>query len=116
MATMSQTCPSPDKPGDHLGPRERAMAVFKWLLDLDPHEAVRHEHFELIVNAFRQNARTTVRAALGESSYLDDEDLFQLREMMAPLESTEPDRQTKPRTLEFQTDQPRHQPRRASDD
>lgn len=51
---ISRTYPQPDSPNPKLGPRERAMAVFKYLLDLEPEEAVRHALFPCIVHAFEQ--------------------------------------------------------------
>jgi len=50
----SRTYPQPDSPESHIGPRERAMAVFKYLLDIEPEDATKHPLFECIKHAFEQ--------------------------------------------------------------
>lgn len=52
MTTMTRTYPQPDSPLAHIGPHERALAVFKYLLDLEPEVAKGHKLFACIVNAF----------------------------------------------------------------
>jgi hypothetical protein len=54
---IHRTYPQPDSPRPNLGPRERAMAVFKYLLDLEPGEAIAHPRFAVIVHAFEQSGR-----------------------------------------------------------
>ena len=53
---ISRTYPQPDSPEPHLGPRERALAVFKYLLDLEPEVAVMHSMFACVEHAFQQAA------------------------------------------------------------
>ena len=55
---ISRTYPQPDSPEPHLGPRERALAVFKYLLDLEPEVAKDHPMFACVVHAFEQARRT----------------------------------------------------------
>lgn len=52
---ITRTYPQPDSPAPHLGPRERALGVFKYLLDLEPEAAVKHPLFACIVHAFEQH-------------------------------------------------------------
>ncbi len=54
---IHRTYPQPDSPQPHLGPRERAMAVYKYLLDLEPEVALHHPRFPLMVAAFEQAER-----------------------------------------------------------
>jgi len=51
---ITRTYPQPDSPAPHLGARERAMAVYKYLLDIEPEAAVKHPLFACIVHAFEQ--------------------------------------------------------------
>lgn len=51
---ISRTYPQPDSPLANLGPRERALAVFKYLLDLEPEAATQHALFLVIEHAFVQ--------------------------------------------------------------
>lgn len=53
---IKRSYPQPDSPEPHLGARERAFAVFKYLLDLEPEAAVKHALFACIVHAFEQHA------------------------------------------------------------
>lgn len=53
--SVSRTYPQPDSCDPRLGPRERAMAVFKYLLNLEPEAAVLHPLFECITHAFEQS-------------------------------------------------------------
>jgi hypothetical protein len=55
-----RTYPQPDSPASNLGPRERALAVFKYLLDLEPEQAVLHPLFPCIKHAFEQTGRLAV--------------------------------------------------------
>lgn len=50
-----RTYPQPDSPAPHIGPRERALAVFKYLLCLEPEAAIMHPLFAVIVHAFEQS-------------------------------------------------------------
>lgn len=52
-----RTYPQPDSPAPHLRSRERAMAVFKYLLNMEPGAAVKHERFAVIEHAFEQSER-----------------------------------------------------------
>lgn len=62
---ISRTYPQPDSPAENLGPRERAMAVFKYVLGIMPEQAAGsrkrgidpHPAFELLVHAFEQQRR-----------------------------------------------------------
>ena len=51
---IKRTYPQPDSPEPHLGARERALAVFKYLLDLEPEAAALHPMFACIVHSYRQ--------------------------------------------------------------
>jgi len=59
---IQRTYPQPDSPAENIGARERAMAVFKYLLDLEPGDAVRHPRFDLIRHAFEQHGRAGIKA------------------------------------------------------
>lgn len=52
MTTMQRTYPQPDSPLPNIGPRERALAVYKYLLNIEPEQAKLHPLFDCIVNAF----------------------------------------------------------------
>lgn len=52
-----RTYPQPDSPDAHIGPRERAMAVFKYLVDVEPEEAVKHPLFRCIEHSYLQEWR-----------------------------------------------------------
>jgi hypothetical protein len=54
---VHRTYPQPDSPAVHLGPRERALAVFKYLQDLEPEAAIKHPLFKCIEHAFAQAER-----------------------------------------------------------
>jgi hypothetical protein len=58
---VKRTYPTPDTARDNCGPRERALATFKYLLGLEPEEAIKHHRFDLMVNAFRQQERVALR-------------------------------------------------------
>ena len=51
---LIRTYPQPDSPDLHIGPRERALAVFKYLLDMEPEVAKDHPLFACIEHAFVQ--------------------------------------------------------------
>ena len=53
---ITRTYPQPDSPSPHLGARERALAVFKYLLDLEPEAAIGHPLFACIVHSYEQVA------------------------------------------------------------
>jgi hypothetical protein len=61
---MTRTYPTPDSNRESVGPRERAMAVYKYLLDVEPENAVRDPQFALIVHAFEQENRRGQRTAM----------------------------------------------------
>lgn len=52
-----RTYPQPDSPRPNIGPRERAMAVLKYLVDMEPGDAIKHHVFPLLVHAFEQSER-----------------------------------------------------------
>lgn len=54
MVTLKRTYPQPDSPARNIGPRERALAVFKYLLDLEPEAAKDHPLFACIVHSYEQ--------------------------------------------------------------
>ena len=60
---ITRTYPQPDSPKPHLGARERAMAVYKYLMGLEPEAAIKHERFAVIVHAFEQSERKGWNAA-----------------------------------------------------
>lgn len=51
---VTRTYPQPDSPQMNIGPRERALAVFKYLLKLEPEEATKHPLFACIVHSYEQ--------------------------------------------------------------
>lgn len=61
MLTIKCTYPTPDSARENCGPRERALAVFRYLMDLEPEEAAKHPRFHLIVNAFQQQSIMALR-------------------------------------------------------
>lgn len=66
--TISRSYPQPDSPLEHLGPRERAMGVLKYVWDMEPeqaagsakHQRPPHPAFLLLVNAFENQRRATL--------------------------------------------------------
>lgn len=58
---MKRTYPQPDSPRENIGPRERALAVYKYLLDMEPEEARKHELYEVIKHAFEQAGTMAIR-------------------------------------------------------
>lgn len=73
--TISRTYPAPDSPNLVLGPRERAMAVLKYLLGVEPEQAAGsarrnippHPMFDMLVNSF-ENQRRAALLQLGQAS------------------------------------------------
>lgn len=51
---IHRTYPQPDANGAHLGPRERTMAVYKYLLGMEPEAAVKHPLFACIEHSYKQ--------------------------------------------------------------
>jgi len=51
---LRRTYPQPDSDRPNIRPRERALAVFKYLLNLEPEAAVNHELFTVIVHSYEQ--------------------------------------------------------------
>jgi len=70
---IRRTYPAPDSPADHLGARERAMAVFKYLLDIEPERATKHPLFWCIKAAFEQHARRSRHELQQRMTYLMQE-------------------------------------------
>ena len=62
---LRRSYPQPDSPREDLGPRERALAVYKYLLGLEPEEAIRHPLFECIRRSYQNAARAGVREVCG---------------------------------------------------
>lgn len=75
--TLSRSYPQPDSPLEHLGPRERAMGVLKYVWDMEPEQAAGsakhsrppHPTFLLLVNAF-ENQRRAALLQLSRGSLL----------------------------------------------
>lgn len=57
MPQITRTYPQPDSPAPQIGPRERAMAVYKYLLNIEPEQATEHPLFNVIEHAFVQQGR-----------------------------------------------------------
>lgn len=64
---IQRTYPQPDSPQPNIGPRERAMAVLKYLLDIEPEDAVRHHGFPLLVASYEQAGRAAIRKWANET-------------------------------------------------
>jgi hypothetical protein len=69
---LRRTYPAPDHPGRHLGPRERAMAVLKKYLDLEPEKATRHPLFAQIVQIYASTDLTPAGRAFELDALLHD--------------------------------------------
>jgi hypothetical protein len=69
---ISRTYPQPDSPEPQIGPRERALAVFKYLLDLEPEAAVLHPLFACIVHAFEQAIAVAVNSFADDCAWCDE--------------------------------------------
>lgn len=91
---MTRTYPRPDEPSANLGPRERALAVYKYLADVEPEQAVKHPLFAVIVHAFEQTAILAIR------KFLDEEGLLELVDEM-PEASDSVCEPVGPRTVEM---------------
>lgn len=77
---LTRTYPQPDSDLPHIGPRERAMAVFKYLLNLEPEAAVQHPLFECIVHSYEQSEN---RGAVISEGWGDDFEA-ELRRSLTP--------------------------------
>lgn len=51
---VTRTYPQPDSPRD-LSARERALAAFKYLLNIEPEHATEHGLFDVIENSYQQH-------------------------------------------------------------
>lgn len=60
---ITRTYPQPDSPRPHIGPRERAMAVYKYLAGVEPEAAIAHPLFAVVAHAFEQAERAGWNAA-----------------------------------------------------
>lgn len=81
---INRTYPQPDSPREHLGPRERALNLFKYLMGIEPEEAKDHPRFELVVNAFENARRAGMRQVPGmqrdaEQVFLEPDDVIEMR-------------------------------------
>jgi hypothetical protein len=88
---ITRTYPQPDSPEPHIGPRERALAVFKYLLDLEPEAAKDHPMFACIVHAFQQaEQRGWICGEYGEASggHWPEDATTYFRPSLVPLIST----------------------------
>lgn len=63
MPNITRTYPQPDSPAPQIGPRERAMAVYKYLLNIEPEQATEHPLFRVIEHAFIQAGHQDVNEA-----------------------------------------------------
>lgn len=71
---ITRTYPQPDSPAPNIGPRERAMAVYKYLLGTEPEDAVKHPLFACIVHAFEQEGRRAINRWAAHANMPDYED------------------------------------------
>lgn len=65
MAGITRTYPTPDDERPHIGPRERAMAVFKYLLNLEPEVAIRDSRFSALVEMFQFGTADDMKTLFG---------------------------------------------------
>lgn len=65
MPNITRTYPQPDSPAPQIGPRERAMAVYKYLLNIEPEQATEHPLFKVIEHAFRQERQCGIDLGQG---------------------------------------------------
>ena len=65
--------PQPDSPALGSSPRNRALAVFKYLLGLEPEQAIKHELFKCIEHAFWQES-FAAQGKLLDSSVVEELD------------------------------------------
>jgi len=64
---ITRTYPLPDDQAAHIAPRYRAMAVFKYLLDMEPEDAVKDERFAVVQRGFEvAEERGATKVAFGE--------------------------------------------------
>lgn len=68
---VNRNYPTPDTKRPNCGPRERALATFKYLLGLEPEKAVEHPRFDLMVNAFEQQARAAIRKFIRDNDCVE---------------------------------------------
>lgn len=74
---IQRTYPQPDSPQPHIGPRERALAVFKYLMNIEPEQAREHKDFPLLEAAFEQAERVGWNGAVKHLGVThEDEDLM----------------------------------------
>lgn len=59
--------PQPDSPALGTSPRNRALAVFKYLLGLEPEQAIKHELFKCVEHAFFQEGAAVAGRILDDS-------------------------------------------------
>lgn len=57
MRILSRTYPQPDSGAPNIGPRERALAVFKYLLDIEPEVAIKHARFLYVEELYKSFAK-----------------------------------------------------------
>ena len=72
--------PQPDSSEPHIGPRERALAVFKYLLGVEPEQAKDHPLFACIENSYRQSEKRGLFIGEGIEECLD-----QLQPSLVPM-------------------------------
>jgi len=92
--------PQPDSPAPNIGPRERALAVFKYLLGLEPEAAVLHPLFACIGHSYEQHGKATVNEICQGDALIDTQVLNPSivpmltsdRELVAPAEQPEDSR------------------------
>jgi len=87
--------PQPDSPVLSHSHRNRALAVFKYLLGLEPEEAEKHDLYKCIEHAFEQQAASAQGRILNPSlvTILDDTKALGAEETrpMRPITPTEQD-------------------------
>lgn len=81
---ITRTYPQPDSNLSNIGPRERAMAVFKYLLDIEPEAATQHPLFACIVHSYEQSEQRGHFIREGIPECLD-----QLEHSLVPMLSSE---------------------------
>lgn len=77
-----RTYPTPDSPKLGTSPRNRALATFKYLLNLEPEQAKDHPLFKCIEHAFKQEGDARMDLAPGP---LDDSFIKELAPGEIPL-------------------------------
>lgn len=88
-----RTYPQPDSPNENIRARERALAVFKYLLDMEPELARVHPKYALIKAAFEQEGIMATRrwfdeAGIAGAGSVGTEQLPQPRPSIADLIQT----------------------------